>query len=95
MQSALLLINELSSSSYCKSLSRGIDTIPPSKFAKCAITHSYLFFPIIAILLPLNPMLYMLVPNLLISSSNFLYDISSYLVCSFSLCLIKNAVFSP
>ena len=80
MQSALLLINEFSSSSYCKSLSNGIDTIPPNKFDKWLITHSYLFLPIIAILFPLYPCSYKAVPNLLMSSNSLLYVMFSYCV---------------
>ena len=61
--SALLLINELSNSSICKSLSNGIDTFAPNKFVKCDNAHSYLFLPTIAILLFFIPNSYNLVPN--------------------------------
>ena len=70
--SALLLINELSSSSICKSLSNGIDTIPPNRLVKCPSAHSYLFRPKMAILLFLNPILYNLVPNAFICSKSIL-----------------------
>ena len=57
MHSALLLINEFSNSSYCKSLSNGTDTIPPNWFAKCVTTQAYWFFPIIAVLLFSSPII--------------------------------------
>ena len=68
--SALLLINELSNSSTCKSLSKGTDIIPPSKFVKWP--NAYLFRPKTAILLFFNPILNNLVPNELIWSKNVL-----------------------
>jgi len=76
--SALLLANELSNSSICKSLSNGTDIIPPNIFVMCAKTHSYLLRPTIAILLFFNPNSYSLVPNELICSKNVLYVIFSY-----------------
>ena len=93
--SALLLSKQLSNSSTCNSLSSGIDIIPPSRFARCATTHSYLFLPTIAILFPFNPSSYSFVPKLFTSSSSFLYVMFSYSAFSLSfLCFITNAMLS-
>ena len=89
---ALLLINDVSNSSSCKSLSNGTDIIFPNKFARCATTHSYLFLPNIATLSFFSPILYRDVPNPFISSNNCLYVVFLYVVFSPFFIFVVNAI---
>ena len=94
IQSVLLLIKEDSTSASGNPLSSGTTIPMPFTVAKYETIHSYLFFPIIAILFPFRPRLTSSVPKLSISSPNCLYVIFLYSTSLSFLFFNINALFS-